>query len=153
MGNRTNLEHVVRELSVAPRLLPHEVIELAGSGRSAADLSRLVGDEHFVERLYTMESALERHFAGIKSQAKSARDQLVQANMRLVVSVAKRHLNWGLPLLDLVQEGAVGLMRAVEKFEYRKGYRFSTYARGGSCRRCAVPLTSRPNDTHPGAHG
>ena len=128
VGNRTNLEHVVRELSVAPRLLPHEVIELAGSGRSAADLSRLVGDEHFVERLYTMESALERHFAGIKSQAKSARDQLVQANMRLVVSVAKRHLNWGLPLLDLVQEGAVGLMRAVEKFEYRKGYRFSTYA-------------------------
>jgi RNA polymerase primary sigma factor len=75
-----------------------------------------------------MESALDRHFRGIKTQAKSARDQLVQANMRLVVSVAKRHLNWGLPLLDLVQEGAVGLMRAVEKFEYRKGYRFSTYA-------------------------
>jgi|GEM_PF-220140 len=128
VGTRTKLEHVVRELSVAPRLLPHEVIELAGSGRTGAELARVVGEERFLEKLYAMESELERHFAGIKGQAKSARDQLVQANMRLVVSVAKRHLNWGLPLLDLVQEGAVGLMRAVEKFEYRKGYRFSTYA-------------------------
>jgi RNA polymerase primary sigma factor len=104
------------------------VIELAGSGKTAAELAKLVTQERFLEKLYAMESGLERHFAGIKSRAKAARDQLVQANMRLVVSVAKRHLNWGLPLLDLVQEGAVGLMRAVEKFEYRKGYRFSTYA-------------------------
>ncbi|NLE95028.1 MAG: sigma-70 family RNA polymerase sigma factor [Dehalococcoidia bacterium] len=127
-GSRNELEHAVRELSVAPRLLPHEVIELAGAGKNGAELANRVRDERFLESLYEMESALERHFAGIKAQAKSARDQLVQANMRLVVSVAKRHLNWGLPLLDLVQEGAVGLMRAVEKFEYRKGYRFSTYA-------------------------
>jgi len=128
VSNKASLEHAVRELSVAPRLLPHEVIELAGSGKTAAELARLVSEERFLEKLYAMESGLERHFAGIKSRAKAARDQLVQANMRLVVSVAKRHLNWGLPLLDLVQEGAVGLMRAVEKFEYRKGYRFSTYA-------------------------
>ncbi len=127
-GSRTELEHVVRELSVAPRLLPHEVIELAGAGRTAEELKAVIASEAFVERLYSMEAGLERHYGGIKAQAKSARDQLVQANMRLVVSVAKRHLNWGLPLLDLVQEGAVGLMRAVEKFEYRKGYRFSTYA-------------------------
>ncbi|MBN1152215.1 MAG: sigma-70 family RNA polymerase sigma factor [Dehalococcoidia bacterium] len=127
-GGRTELEHAVRELSVSPRLLPHEVIELAGSGRNASELLRRVSDERFIVQLYQMEAELERHFAGIKSRAKAARDQLVQANMRLVVSVAKRHLNWGLPLLDLVQEGAVGLMRAVEKFEYRKGYRFSTYA-------------------------
>jgi RNA polymerase primary sigma factor len=125
---RANLEHAVRELSVSPRLLPHEVIELVGAGSSAAELLRLVDNERFVEELYSMESALDAHFAGIKARAKAARDQLVQANMRLVVSVAKRHLNWGLPLLDLAQEGAVGLMRAVEKFEYRKGYRFSTYA-------------------------
>ena len=128
VGTRANMEHAVRELSVSPRLLPHEVIELAGSGKNAAELSRLAGDEQFLEELYSMESALERHFAGVKARAKAARDQLVQANMRLVISVAKRHLNWGLPLLDLAQEGAVGLMRAVEKFEYRKGYRFSTYA-------------------------
>jgi RNA polymerase primary sigma factor len=128
VGTRANLEHAVRELSVAPRLLPHEVIELAGSGKGAAELTRIVAEERFLEKLYSMESALDRHFSGIKARAKAARDQLVQANMRLVVSVAKRHLNWGLPLLDLAQEGAVGLMRAVEKFEYRKGYRFSTYA-------------------------
>ena len=128
VDNRANLERVIRELSVAPRVLPHEVIELAGSGKNAGELSRIVAQERFLEQLYAMESELERHYAGIKARAKAARDQLVQANMRLVVSVAKRHLNWGLPLLDLVQEGAVGLMRAVEKFEYRKGYRFSTYA-------------------------
>ncbi len=128
VGTRANLEHAVRELSVSPRLLPHEVIDLAGSGATAEELSLLVSDERFIEELYSMEGSLDAHFAGIKARAKAARDQLVQANMRLVVSVAKRHLNWGLPLLDLAQEGAVGLMRAVEKFEYRKGYRFSTYA-------------------------
>ncbi len=127
-GNRARMEHAVRELSVAARILPHEVIELAGSGKRANELSKTITDESFLERLYSVEPELEQHFRGIRAQAKSARDQLVQANMRLVVSVAKRHLNWGLPLLDLVQEGAVGLMRAVEKFEYRKGYRFSTYA-------------------------
>ncbi len=127
-GNKAALEHAIRELSVAPRLLPHEIIELAGASKKASDLAAVMGEESFQIGLYEMESALDRHFQGIKGRAKASRDQLVQANMRLVVSVAKRHLNWGLPLLDLVQEGAVGLMRAVEKFEYRKGYRFSTYA-------------------------
>lgn len=128
LGSKSKAEHAMRELSVAPRLLPHEVIELAGASRTAGDLKALVDDDAFQTRVYELESELERHYRGIKNEAKAARDQLVQANMRLVVSVAKRHLNWGLPLLDLVQEGAVGLMRAVEKFEYRKGYRFSTYA-------------------------
>ncbi|MFW6056471.1 MAG: sigma-70 family RNA polymerase sigma factor [Chloroflexota bacterium] len=127
-GNRASVEHAVREISVARRVLPHEVIEAAGAGKAANTLATHIDQESFREKLYRMETDLERHFEGIKAEAKSSRDQLVQANMRLVVSVAKRHLNWGLPLLDLVQEGAVGLMRAVEKFEYRKGYRFSTYA-------------------------
>ncbi|MFW8600107.1 RNA polymerase sigma factor RpoD [Desulfobacterota bacterium M19] len=63
-----------------------------------------------------------------RSFSQKAKNQLIQANLRLVVSVAKKYANRGMQLLDLVQEGNIGLIKAVEKFEYRRGYKFSTYA-------------------------
>jgi RNA polymerase primary sigma factor len=63
-----------------------------------------------------------------EAKAKEAKSELVKANLRLVISIARRYINRGLPFLDLIQEGNIGLMKSVDKFEYQRGYKFGTYA-------------------------
>jgi len=90
------------------------------------------------KKLYAIEQNTSLPIAGIKdinrhmsigeAKARRAKKEMVEANLRLVISIAKKYTNRGLQFLDLIQEGNIGLMKAVDKFEYRRGYKFSTYA-------------------------
>ena len=111
----------LKEMARVPLLTPEQEIELAHQlelGRAAR--RRLARGSHDPEEREKLLRDIER--------GEEARQHLIKANTRLVVSIAKRYLGHGVPFLDLIQEGNLGLMKAVEKFDYRRGHRLSTYA-------------------------
>ncbi len=113
----------LKEIGRVPLLTKEEEVALARAmeeGRLAAQRLKKEGDKLPPEERAELERKVK---AG-----EAARKKLIESNLRLVVSVAKRYMHHGLSLLDLIQEGNIGLMRAVEKFDWRKGYKFSTYA-------------------------
>jgi len=116
------VQHYLQEIGKVSLLTAAEEVELSERiERGDAAEERLASDEEFSPPL---RRALQRDM----DSGNDARRHLIQANLRLVVSIAKKYVGRGLSLLDLIQEGNIGLMRAVEKFDHRKGNRFSTYA-------------------------
>ncbi len=111
----------LKEMARVPLLSLEEEVDLAMKLTDAIEARReLHEDGHDPETREQLEAIIE--------EGREAREHLIKANTRLVVSIAKKYMGRGVPFLDLIQEGNLGLMKAVEKFDYTRGYRFSTYA-------------------------
>lgn len=121
----------IADISVYSRLLPLEVYDIIGNHTSWEQIELLVNEPADGKLLAKLESVKEQYrlfSINVKNSADKSTRHLVEANLRLVVSIAKKYNQRHMPILDLIQEGNIGLLRAVAKFEYRRGYKFSTYA-------------------------
>jgi RNA polymerase primary sigma factor len=116
------------ELSLNSRLIPWTIIEKARQESYSDEFVEAIQSSDFHDKLEAHRSEIVKQFDQIREKARKASQQMIQANLRLVVSVAKGFVGWGVPLTDLIQEGNIGLMQAVQKFDHRRGYKFSTYA-------------------------
>ena len=124
-GNETNLEWVLAEVasgSEYSETLERHVPAVQETQQKLIDLQSSV-----VLPLKDLKDVNKRMATG-EAKARKAKREMTEANLRLVISIAKKYTNRGLQFLDLIQEGNIGLMKAVDKFEYRRGYKFSTYA-------------------------
>jgi len=124
-----------KEMARYPLLSPAEEIELARQVRflskvdtATEKLTKELGRKPNQAELLARMNVSEAEFRQKLHQGRTAKRRMIRSNLRLVVSIAKRYLNRGVPFLDLIQEGALGLNRATEKFDPDKGYKFSTYA-------------------------
>ena len=124
-GNETNLEWVHKQLAKKPRYA--EALERAIPDVQD-DQKKILEIEEEIQMSVQELKEINRRMVNGENKAKKAKSEMIQANLRLVISIAKKYTNRGLQFLDLIQEGNIGLMKAVDKFEYRRGYKFSTYA-------------------------
>ncbi len=126
--SQAGVEEGLIELSLDSRLIPWHLLEEADQKDSLAEFGDVVRSLGFRDKLENRGTEIAEHLEQIRKRARQATNQLIRANLRLVISVAKRRTDWGVPLSDLIQEGNIGLMQAVQKFDHRRGFKFSTYA-------------------------